>query len=163
MGSAPNEFSVQGPAGIVIETDRPTFRWTALGGATYTVSIYDSNVSKVAESDSLTSTEWTPPTALARGRTYVWQVRATTSDGQQVVAPSPAAGRAKFKVLEQSSLERIALAKQSGSNSHLLMGVLYAEAGLVSDAEREFNALLAANPNSSTARKLLQSVRQAKR
>jgi hypothetical protein len=163
MGGSQTEFSVRVPVGIVIETDRPTFRWTALdGGASYTVTVYDSNLSKVAESDPLTSTEWTLPSALARGRTYIWQVRAT-KEGQQVVAPSPAAGRAKFKVLEQSKVEQIALAKQSGSKSHLVMGLLYAEAGLLSEAEHEFNALLAANPDSATARKLLQSVRQARR
>ena len=59
------------------------------------------------------STEWTLPSTLARGRIYIWQVRATKED-QQVVAPSPAAGRAKFKVLEQSKIQQIALAKRSG-------------------------------------------------
>jgi hypothetical protein len=163
MGGDQTEFSVRVPVGIVIETDRPTFRWTALdGSASYSVTVYDSSLSKVAESGPLMSTEWTLPSGLGRGRIYIWQVRAT-KEGQQVVAPSPAAGRAKFKVLEQSKVEQIALAKQSGSKSHLVMGLLYAEAGLLSEAEHEFNALLSANPDSSTARKLLQSVRQARR
>lgn len=162
MGGGQTEFSVRAPVGIVIETDRPAFRWTALdGGASYTVTVYDSNLNKVAESGPLTSTEWTLPSALARGRIYIWQVRAT-KDGQQVVAPSPAAGRAKFKVLEQSKIDQIALSRRSGVKSHLVLGLLYADAGLLSEAEQEFNALLAANPDSPTARKLLQSVRQAK-
>jgi anti-sigma factor RsiW len=163
MGGAQTEFSVRAPVGIVIETDRPTFRWTALDGASsYTVTVYDANLSKVAESGPLMSTEWTLPSPLTRGRIYIWQVRAT-KEGQQVVAPSPAAGRAKFKVLEQSKVEQISLVKRSGSKSHLVLGLLYAEAGLLSEAEQEFNALLAANPDSSTARKLLQSVRQTRR
>lgn len=163
MGGTQTEFSVRTPVGIVIETDRPTFRWTSLdAGASYTVTVYDSNLIKVAESGPLMTTEWTLLSTLARGRIYIWQVRAT-KEGQQVVAPSPAAGRAKFKVLEQSKVEQIALAKQSGTKSHLMMGLLYAEAGLLSEAEQEFNALRTANPDSSTARKLLQSVRQAKR
>jgi hypothetical protein len=163
MGGGQAEFSVRSPVGIIIEADRPTFRWTAVdGGASYTVTIYDSNLRKVAESDVLTTTEWTPPSALARGRTYIWQVRATR-EGRQLVAPSPAAGRAKFKVLEQSKVEQIALAKRSSSRSHLVMGVLYAEAGLLTEAENEFNALLKENPDSSTARKLLQSVKLARR
>jgi anti-sigma factor RsiW len=163
MGGAQTEFSVRAPVGVVIETDRPTFRWTALdGGESYEVTVYDSNLSKVAESGPLMSTEWTLPSALARGRTYIWQVRAT-KEGQQVVAPPPAAGRAKFKVLDQSNLERIALAKRSESKSHLVMGVLYAEAGLLSEAEQELNELLRANLESPTARRLLQSVKQARR
>lgn len=161
-GGAQVEFSVRVPVGVVIETDRPTFRWTALDGAEgYTVTVYDSNLSKVAESEPLTSTEWTLPSALTQGRIYIWQVRATKS-GQQVVAPSPAAGRAKFRVLEQSRVEQIALAKRSEPKSHLVMGLLYAEAGLLSEADHEFSELLRANPDSTTARKLVQSVRQAK-
>ncbi|MGH9882254.1 MAG: tetratricopeptide repeat protein [Pyrinomonadaceae bacterium] len=42
-------------------------------------------------------------------------------------------------------------------------GTLYARAGLLDDAERELRALLAANPKSPTARKLLQSVRAIRR
>jgi hypothetical protein len=42
------------------------------------------------------------------------------------------------------------------------MGVIYAEAGLLGEAEREFTALLKANPQSSNARKLLQGVRSAR-
>lgn len=163
MSGTQTEFSVLFPVGIVVETDRPTFRWTALdGGASYTVSVFDSNLSKVAESDPLTSTEWALPSALARGRVYTWQVRAT-KEGRQLVAPSPAAGRAKFKVLEHARVEQLALAKRAESKSHLVMGLLYAEAGLLNEAEHEFNELLKANPDSSTARKLLQSVRQGKR
>jgi hypothetical protein len=163
MGSGQAEFSVTSPVGIVIETDRPTFRWTPVdGGESYTVTVYDSNVAKVAESELLTSTEWALPSNLARGRIYIWQVRATR-DGRQMIAPSPAAGRAKFKVLEQSRVEQIASAKRSGFKSHLVMGLLYAEAGLLNEAERELEALQKANPDSAIARKLLRDVTQAKR
>jgi hypothetical protein len=157
MGSAQAEFRVLAPVGIVVETDRPTFRWSAVDGASYTVTVYDSSLAKVAESDSLTTTEWTLRTALTRGRTYVWQVRAT-KEGRQLVAPPPAAGRAKFRVLEQSKVEEVALAKQSEPRSHLVMGLIYAESGLVDEAARELNALLRANPNSTIVRKLIRSL-----
>ena len=132
------------------------------GGASYTVAVYDSNVTKVAESELLTSMEWALPSTLARGRIYIWQVRATR-DGRQMIAPSPAAGRAKFKVLEQSRVEQIAIAKRPGFGSHLVMGLLYAEAGLLNEAARELEALQKANPNSAIARKLLRDMTQAKR
>ena len=50
-----------------------------------------------------------------------------------------------------------------GKPMRLEEGLIYAEAGLLSEAEHEFEELLKANPDSSTARKLLQSVRQARR
>jgi hypothetical protein len=162
MGGARDEFNVIAPVGVVIETDRPTFRWVALAGATsYEVTVYDANLTRVAASDAVTATEWAVPAALARGRVYIWQVRAT-KDGQQTVAPPPAAGRARFKVLEQSKVELVEQARRSHPKSHLVMGLAYAEAGLLNEAEREFTALLQANPDSPTARKLLQSVRAAK-
>jgi hypothetical protein len=43
-----------------------------------------------------------------------------------------------------------------------VLGVLYAQAGLLDDAEREFSALLRANPKSEVARKLLSNVRATK-
>ena len=161
MGDAQPEFKLLAPVGVVIEGDRPTFRWSALEGATsYTVTIYDSSLNQVATSDSLTTTRWNVPTPLARGRTYIWQVRAV-KDGKEMVSPPPAASRVKFKILEGSKVEEIARAKRAQPKSHLVMGTIYAEAGLLEQAEREFTALLKANPQSSIARKLLQRVRSA--
>jgi len=159
MGSEQPEFKLIAPIGIVIETDRPALRWSALPGATsYTVMIYDESLTKVATSPAITSSEWTSTTPLARGKTYVWQVRAL-KDGEEVVAPAASRSRAKFRVLEQSKLDEIRRARSTNGNSHLMMGVVYADAGLVEEAEREFAELVRANPQSSTARKLLASVR----
>lgn len=163
MGSEQQEFKLIAPIGSVIEADRPTLRWSALPGATsYTVMIYDESLAKAATSPAITSTEWTSPTSLARGKTYVWQVRAL-KDGEEVVAPAASRSRAKFRVLEQSKLDEIRRAKSTNGNSHLMMGVVYAEAGLVEEAEREFVELVKANPQSATARKLLASVRGSNR
>ena len=43
--------------------------------------------------------------------------------------------------------------------SHLLRATIYARAGLLDEAEREYQALLNANPRSTIARKLLQHLR----
>ena len=115
----------------------------------------------MAASDSLAATRWAVPTPLARGRTYVWQVRAVKGGGE-VVAPPPEGPRVKFRVLEQAKLEEVERARRSQPNSHLVLGVVYAEAGLLEDAEREFAALVRANPRSPAARKLLGSVRAAR-
>ena len=165
MGGEYPEFKLVEPVGILIETDRPTFRWSKLNGAGaagYTVTVYDSHLARIAVSDSLTTTEWQAPSALPRGETFIWQVR-TMKDGREVVAPPPAGPRARFKVLEQSRVDEIARAKKDYANSHLVMGVVFAEAGLREEARREFAELLKANPQSPVARKLLQSVRSARR
>ena len=48
-------FSVIEPAGKVLLTDRPTFRWSDLAGATsYVVEIYDSQLNLVITSSELT-------------------------------------------------------------------------------------------------------------
>jgi anti-sigma factor ChrR (cupin superfamily) len=155
-------FSVLSPVGTITRTGQPTLRWRRLSGATsYTVSILDTDFSAVANSHSLTTTSWTPTRTLERGRVYLWQVTAV-KDGREIISPTPPAPEARFKVLDKakadelSSVERVA-------DSHLARGTIYARAGLLDDAERELRALLAANPNSPTARQLLQSVRAARR
>ena len=57
-----------------------------------------------------------------------------------------------------TKLNELARAEKSYSGNHLVLGVLYAEAGLIADAERELRALQAAHPNDATARKLLLSL-----
>jgi hypothetical protein len=47
--------------------------------------------------------------------------------------------------------------------SHLVRGVLYANAGLLDDAERELAALSAQNPNSEVADRLLKQIRGFRR
>jgi hypothetical protein len=159
MGDPENPaFRLIAPTNIVTETDRPTFRWKGLEGlATFRVTIFDEALNKVAESESLTNTQWTVATPLPRGRTYVWQVRASANN-REVVAPAPGSSRVQFKVLEQAKLEEIEKARQTWAKSHLIMGLLYADAGLLEDAVRQFNELLKANPQSTVARKLLRSV-----
>jgi hypothetical protein len=159
MGDPANPaFRVIAPINIVMETDRPTFRWKGLEGlATFRVTIFDEALNKVAESESLTNTQWSLANPLPRGRTYVWQVRASANN-REVVAPAPGSSRVQFKVLEQAKLEEIERAKQTWAKSHLIMGLLYADAGLLDAAERQFKALLKENPQSPIARKLLRSL-----
>jgi hypothetical protein len=160
MGDPANKaFRLLAPVNIVVETDRPTLRWQGLdGAASYRVTVFDENLNKVAESDSLVATEWTATPALRRGQTYIWQVRANANN-RESVAPGPGASRVRFRVLDQAKIEEIANARRAYANSHLILGLLYANAGLLDDAEREFNALLKANTQSTVARKLLGSVK----
>ena len=160
MGSGEqNGFRLLKPAGVVVESDRPSFRWSRLDGASsYQVIVSDSNFNLVLSSERLSAPEWTATRPLARGRSYNWSVTAV-KDGKEVVAPVPPASQVRFRVLDATAFDELERAKRVYGASHLVMGVLYANAGLLEDAEREFQGLANSNPNSPKARQLLRSVR----
>ncbi|HWS90106.1 MAG TPA: hypothetical protein VN282_24265 [Pyrinomonadaceae bacterium] len=153
-------FEIIGPTRAVIESDRPLFRWGALRGATsYAVAVFDRRLNMVARSGPLAATEWTPPSQLPRGEVYLWQVTAVL-DGKEVVSPGASAPEAKFAVVGQAESEALRHARLSLPGRHLTLGVLYARAGLLEQAESEFRALVESNPKSPAALKLLRSVRE---
>jgi hypothetical protein len=157
------KFVVTAPVGKVLLTERPTFRWAALPNATsYVVEIYDEQFNLVTASPSLTTTTWTMTQPLQRGALYAWQVKAN-QDGQEITSPRPPAPQAKFRILSQAKANEIAQARRSNSNSPLTLGLLYADAGLLDEAEAEFRALQQANPSSPIARRLLANVRALQR
>lgn len=162
MGSAEDgvPFALSNPVGKLIQSDRPTFRWQPLKDAeSYVVEVFDVNFNKVASSQPTQKTEWTVNAPLKRGTIYQWQVTAI-KDAQEIKSPVRPAPDAKFKVLDAAKASEIGQAKRKYKNSHLLLGILYANAGLLQEAENEFQALLKQNPKSEAARKLLQKVRQ---
>jgi hypothetical protein len=151
-------FALLSPVGTVVRDSRPVFHWQSLDGANaYTVNIYDSRFSKVATSSQLSGTEWAIQTSLERGAIYIWQVTAI-KDGVEVKSPVKPAPEARFKILEQAKADELERVRRAHSNSHLILGTLYSQAGLLDEAEREFQALLAANPRSAIAQKLLRGV-----
>jgi hypothetical protein len=108
------------------------------------------------DSPPLPTTSWTPDRALARGEQYTWQVAATTHD-REIVAPAPPAPRARFAVVTAPEAARL----EHVSASPLARGILYAEAGLLDDAERELTAATS-TPDGDLARAFLTQVRQAR-
>lgn len=157
-------FALYSPVGTVVRSDHPTFRWQSLDGATsYTVTVVDeANDKTAAKSEPLTGTEWTTLQPLKRGSVYRWFVTAL-KDGQEIQSPNKAGVVAKFKVLEQKKAEELESAKKKYAHSHLTLGILYVQAGLLDEAEQEFQTLADANPKSPIARKLLQSVKTLRR
>jgi hypothetical protein len=154
----PDPFTVQGPVGQVVLSDRPTFSWRPLAGATsYRVSVFDAEGSKVAGTpeEGIPDTRWTPVKPLARGRVYEWEVIALREGEEVAKAPRPPAPPAKLQVV--SPAKSAELARYAGSP--LTRGILAAEAGLLDESELEFQKLLRANPRSEVARKLLSQVR----
>jgi hypothetical protein len=151
-----NSFAVLEPLGNVLLTNRPAFRWSAMEGATgYVVEVYDEKFNPVAASPQLSELTWT--TTLPRGHVYSWQVKAM-KDGQEFTSPRPPAPQPKFRIIDQSRANEIANARRAYASSHLTLGLLYADAGLLREAEQEFRLLQRANPNSDLVRSLLRQV-----
>ena len=163
MGSnnQPGEFSVLEPLGSALLADRATFRWSAMEGATaYVVEVYDEKFAPVIASPQLTDLTWT--TTLPRGHVYSWQVKAI-KEGTEITSPRPPAPQAKFRILDQTKANELANARRAHASSHLTLGLLYADAGLLREAEQEFRLLQKANPNSDLARNLLRQIQSLRR
>jgi hypothetical protein len=157
-GNRGEEFSVIEPVGEVTITDRPTFRWSPLDGATsYRVEIYDENLRQVAVSQPVAGHSWTVTQPLKRGGIYAWLVK-TSKNGR--VEVSPPAQDAKFRILDQARVDELSAARRDYRSSHLALGLLYAEAGVLDEAEREFSALQRANPKSEIVNRLLMRIRK---
>ena len=55
-------------------------------------------------------------------------------------------------------MNELAQARRVYASSHLTLGLLYAEAGLLDEAEQEFRSLQKSNPDSALVQKLLTQI-----
>jgi tetratricopeptide (TPR) repeat protein len=155
-------FALVGPIGKVVQSDRPLFQWRKLEGSEgYVVSVYDNDFNRIAVSPTISATAWRPDRPLPRGRTYIWQITAI-KDGGEVKSPVRPAPDARFKVLDYRQANDLSRVAGQFRKEYLLLGILYAKAGLFAEAEREFRRALAVDPNSKSARKFLNDVRKLK-
>lgn len=162
MGAGSSEYGLLNPVATAVESRTPTFHWRAIESSeSYVVTIYDLDSKKIEASEPLAETQWKANVPLERSRIYAWQVRATRK-GEEVLMPPPAAARAKFRIIDAAKAEALAQVRSSHARSHLVLGLAYADAGLLEESEGELRKLVAANPKSSVARGLLRSV-QAQR
>jgi hypothetical protein len=144
------------PVGIVTMSDHPAFRWEAIPGATnYVVSIYDKEFRKVVESPKLNANNWTSTGPLPRGSRLSWQVSATVT-GKSVRLPIPPAREAVFEVMNAEAAKAISDARDLRHAPPVELGLLYARAGALEDAEAEFSKTPDAKDLLESVRKLLQ-------
>jgi len=139
------QLKLTAPVGTTVLTDRPTFRWQPVAGATrYVVAVFDEEFRKVAASPAVTMPAWQPTTALPRSRILNWQVTATIGE-TTVRAPQPPAPEAKFEVVAADVAASIESARRDHPSNHLLLAVLMAKAGALDDATQEVDALAASD------------------
>ncbi|MEP6593244.1 MAG: hypothetical protein ABJC51_06100, partial [Acidobacteriota bacterium] len=142
-----------------VVAERPAFRWTPLADRTvYTVRLRDTTSDATFTSPPLDVVEWIPEVPLTRGHTYEWQVEAAAGGGDRM-APLPPDPAAAFAVLSAAAAAQLA----GAPDSHLVRGILYANAGVLDAARRELEALAAQNPGSETVRQWLADIDNARR
>jgi hypothetical protein len=163
MGEDPaptGTFRIVSPVGKVVGTDAPTFRWRSVPGAgSYVLEVFDQDFNKVASSGELKSTSWQQK--LDRGKTYSWQVTAR-KDGEILKAPQRPQPDARFRVLDRKTADELSALRRNNPGSHFVLGVAYANAGLIDEAIREFEMLSRQNPGKELPKKMLRQLRSAR-
>ncbi|HTT62695.1 MAG TPA: hypothetical protein VMG35_12660 [Bryobacteraceae bacterium] len=151
LGSKPSPgplLTIRHPSSEAVLTGRPRFEWTAPPGAgRYRVSVYDRAFRQVAQSPELNESQWIPPDELAAGQQYTWVVTARVAQ-QEVRAPVPPAPEARFTVLSRAEAASLEQLQRQYPDQHLMLAVSFAQAGVLSIARQEVEALARANPAS---------------
>jgi hypothetical protein len=151
-------FRVVAPLATAVATDRPTFRWEPVAGATeYTITIVDARGQRIASASAGTATTFTPASPLPGDGVYTWQVAARVGAGT-VLAPAPPAPPARFALLEAPTRALLARLEREEPDAHVMLGILYAQAGVIAEARRHLAAVPATDPHAALARRTLQSL-----
>jgi len=79
--------------------------------------------------------------------------------GGSVSAPTPPSPEAKFTILDQRKVNEIALFQQNHRESHVVLGILYGQAGLLEKGEYELEQVPKGDPNYEIAQNLLESIK----
>lgn len=155
-------FALLGPFGEAIAETRPEFRWQPLAGAIrYSVVIVDAGLHPVQRSPALRTTGWRPRRPLRRGQTYLWQVTATLRGGSKVVASSPLSPEALLRIIPSKVADELTHFRQEHEEAHLVLGALYAQAGMLTESADELRKVPPGDSSYGTARTLLQSLPSA--
>jgi hypothetical protein len=119
------------------------------------VFVYDGE-SEIVRSGVLRGTLWRPRSALPRGRLLTWQVEATIGERIETL-PRPPVPPAVFRIAQEKDLHDIARARAAHPRDPLLLGILYARAGMLDEAAA---SLRRAAPTDPAARKLLDDLKR---
>jgi hypothetical protein len=133
------------------------------GAASYSVAIFDEGLNEVQSSSRLYTTQWQPAQPLQRGHLYLWQVTATMKDGTTVISPRSPDAEARLLILPQPKADELERFRQAHADSHLVLGLLYAQSGMLTDAQAELAKISAGDPRHDTAQALLDSIPHANR
>jgi anti-sigma factor RsiW len=161
-------FQVLSPIRTLVESARPTFKWTAASGASgYVVHVIadDRSQEEVATSPVIIPTTNAPvcqwvvaeSMALSPGKRYRWYVSATIRD-QDVDAPGIDQAQAKFAELSEQDLTNLNALRKSAQDDRLIDGLLNLNACLLDAAQSDFEILLADPRQSANAKAFLKEM-----
>jgi hypothetical protein len=146
-GLEPNgDMVLEYPFSETVAETQPGFRWKSFGDSSYTVSLSDSR-GLISRRGGLTDTRWTPSTALTRNRVYTWEVE---SAGEK--------HRGTFRILGENQAAELEKVRAEHGKSHLVMGAVSEELGLLTPAKQEFEAMAKDKSQSQQAAKLLNRI-----
>lgn len=150
-------FSPISPVGTAVRASRPQFTWSDAGADAYTVAVFDESLNEIARSSRVGGTSWTAGSDLPRGGTYRWQVTAHRG-ARNEVEPRPPRPDAKFFVLDAAAVASIEAAESRLTREPLALGILLAEAGLISEARVDLNRAVKVPGTAAAARRVLESL-----
>jgi hypothetical protein len=140
------------PSATAIEETQPELAWPRTNAGEYEVVVYADD-EEVARSAMLRGTRWRIDKPLQRGQLYRWQVIA--ADG--TILPAPPAAPAAFRIVSARELAELRDARGRHPDDELLLGLLYAKAGVI-DRAREHLRNYARTDPSPAASRLLASI-----
>jgi hypothetical protein len=148
------------PVGTAVISASPEFTWQQVDGArTYSIAVFDSQFNEVAHSPRVSAPKWQPAKPLPRGITLAWQITAHFPD-HDVLAPQPPAPEARFMVAGDAAAASATALRAKYVDSPLLLGVLLASSGFVSDATVELNRAAADPSTAERAQAFLASLKK---
>ncbi len=150
--TAPVGFGLQYPVTEAVPTGSVAFQWQAIARPPYSVEVRNARNQVVAKVAQTPNAEWAVPQPLEPGMRYTWSVR--FGDGTEE--------KASFLVLSSEQLQQWRAAQAQFGESPLVMGLIAYQLGLLSEAEYYFNELIAANPRSRQAVRLLENLDQVR-
>jgi hypothetical protein len=155
QGSTPGIDPIS-PVACIVSTQLPHFQWRpVIGASRYRVElrVQDRNI-------ELPSNPPTPKTAfdlsqpLSRDAVYSWQVIALDGQNHEITRSRPA----KFKVTDAWTAAEL----QRFAGTPLARSIVFARAGMPTEAAVELRKYLSQNPDSTQAKQLLQQIQALK-
>jgi putative zinc finger protein len=146
-GLEPNGDTVlEYPFSETVAETQPVLHWKPFGDSSYTLSLSDSR-GLISRRAGLKETHWSPPSMLTRDRVYTWEVE---SAGMK--------HRGTFRVLGENQARELEKVRAQHGRSHLVMGAVSEELGLLTPAKQEFEAMAKDKAQSQQAAKLLSRI-----
>ncbi len=137
------------PVSEAVEETQPVLYWSAaFGEPPYTVSLTDDKGLVIARAQGIQNTSWMVLMPLRRGGEYIWLITSPTAKFEQ----------ASFRVLDDGQATLWHAMLTAHKDSHLVMGLVAEQLGMLAIAEREYTELTKAFPDSTTAALLLNNI-----